>query len=86
MNPAGYITRTLERDRIAVRCVHRKNKFILDPEPGQPVCAVKAGTELRRLEYNETVETPEGELLPAFGQYWVTAGTIDPYHLILDIF
>lgn len=86
MNPNGYIIRTLNRDRVGVRCRHVKDRFIVNPEPDEPVCLVKAGTQLRRLECGETVETEHGEQLPATGQYWVTATTIDPYHLMLDLF
>lgn len=82
----GYITSQLRHDRIAVRCRRQKNKFVLDVDPDEPICMAKAGTEIRRLEINETVETPDGENIKATGQFWVSCGTIDPWHLIFDMF
>lgn len=79
--------RRLPTDRVAVRCSHRRNSrtYVLDPEPGEAVFVVKAGTEVVLLREGDRVVDKDGEEIMPTGKFYRTVETIDPYHAVLDI-
>ena len=83
----GFLSH-LKNDRIGVRCfrAHRSRKFVLDPEEKEPIVLIGAGCPIISLEENEQVVTGDGEVVPPTGRFFRTAETIDPYHIIFDIF
>lgn len=58
---------------------------MLDDEAEKPLVLVKPGTLLVELDDEQRVTLPDGEVLNPTGKYFVTAETINPYHLILDV-
>lgn len=82
-------TETLKSPRIGVRVRHSQNRrkdYILDDEGSEPILLMKAGTQLIELAEDERVLDSDGTLISPTGRFFRTAETIDPYHLVLDIF
>lgn len=50
------VNKRLPTDRVAVRCSHKRNSrtYVLDPEPGEAVFVVKAGTEVALLRESDS--------------------------------
>lgn len=66
-------------------CVKRnKNDYQLTDETGTPLTCVKQGTPLQPLDEKSRI-LAETEILKPSGTFFITAETIDPYHIILDI-
>lgn len=61
-----------------------KRAYFLTDEVGEPLTSVKAGTLLVELE-EENVCNPDKQAIQPTGRFYRTAETIDPYHVILDI-
>ena len=82
----GWV-RHLNNDHIGVRVrhIHGRKTFMLDPDENEPICVVKAGTEVVEMTDGETVVLPDGNEIPATGRYFRTTETIDPYHIVLDV-
>ena len=80
------LLRTLESPHAAVKVRRKGNAFIVDPEFEVPVIVVKAGTKMIPLDTNERVVDPDGNEVPAAGRFYRSAETIDPFHLIFDMF
>lgn len=49
------------------------------------VSILKVGTQMEKLPDNVVVQTSDGEILKPSGQFWITATTIDPHHVLVDI-
>ena len=81
-----FKVRTLEAPRVAVKVRRKGNDFIVDPEIHEPVIVAKAGTKIFPLEEPDHVVDPAGNLIPATGKFYCSAETIDPFHLIFDLF
>ncbi len=79
----GYHRRLLH-SRVAVVAERKgkSNTFVVIPGHVQ---VVPQNTELVCPD-KITVVTEDGEELPPTGYYAITAGTIDPFHLLLDMF
>lgn len=80
------LLRTLESPRVAVKVRRKGNAFIVDPEIEEPVIVVRAGTKMIPLEKNERVVDPDGNEVSATGRFYRSVETIDPFHLIFDMF
>ena len=80
------LLRTLESPHAAVKVRRKGHAFIVDPEIEEPVIVVKAGTKMIPLDTNERVVDPDGNEVPATGRFYRSAETIDPFHLIFDMF
>lgn len=80
-------TKLLTKVKAGVRCVHKRgrNEFVLDPEAGEPIIFVRAGTLVVRLAEKEKVLSQDGEELKATNAFYRTAETIDPYHIVFDM-
>lgn len=81
------LVRHLTRDYAAVRCrvENRPLRYILDPDPDDPVFVVQAGEEVVEIPSEVKIVTKEGcEICPE-GRFFKTSRTINPYHAILDI-
>ena len=80
------MVRALESPHAAVKVCRKGNNFIVDPEIKEPVIVVKAGTKIVPLCSHERVVDIDGNLIPATGRFYRSVETIDPFHLIFDIF
>lgn len=80
-------TRHLTRDYAAVRCrlANKPMRYIVDPDPNDPVFAVSSGEEVVELPPDVKVVTESGEEVQAEGRFFRTTRTINPYHAVLDI-
>lgn len=80
--------RHLEHDRIGVRCMrsHRSKRFVLAPEEEEPILLIGAGCPIIELEPDECVVSESGETVKPTGRFFRTAETIDPYHIVFDLF
>lgn len=82
--------RVLDIPRVGVRVERRRRggrTFILSPESEDKALVVaRAGTRIVRLEPEELVLSQDGEVIPATGAFYRTVDTIDPYHVVFDIF
>lgn len=79
----------LGSSRVGVRCSRARRspkKYVIDPEKGETLVLVKKGALITPLECDEMVVTEEGEKVRPAGRFFRTAETIDPYHIILDMF
>lgn len=81
-------TYPLRSMRVGVRCSrgYRSKKYVIDPEEGEPLVMVKEGSLITPLEDDEIVVSKDGENVRPTGRFFRTAETIDPYHIILDMF
>lgn len=78
-------TRYLNQDRVAVkveRLDNRKRKYKVITGS---ICLLPAGTKLIEIPSIQIVDDTDTILQPE-GKYYLTAETIDPYHLCVDIF
>lgn len=80
------MVRTLETPHVAVKVRRKGNNFIVDPAIKEPVIVVKAGTQIFPLESEERVVDTDGNMIFATGRFYRSVETIDPIHLIFDIF
>ncbi len=73
--------------KAGVRCSHRpgSRRYVIDPEDGEPIVFVKAGTMIVAFDSRDSVVTKEGEAVEPTNRFYRTAETIDPYHIVLDI-
>ena len=78
-------TYALKQPYAGVCVKHVKNKFVITDENDEPLTRVKPGTLLVEADIDINVCTDTDEQIPASGRYFITANTIDPYHIILDI-
>lgn len=81
------LSQFLQNPRAAVRCTHafRSKRYVVT-QGENSVCVLKAGCQIVALNDDEIVTTEDGEQLKPQGRFYITAETIDPYHLLLDIF
>lgn len=81
-------TYPLRSARVGVRCSkrYRSKTYVVDPKKGEPVILVKEGAIITPLEDDEIVVSKDGENVRPTGRFFRTAETIDPYHIILDMF
>lgn len=82
------LSMNLSQNRAGVRCSHanRSKKYVLDPEEGEPIILVGAGCPVISLENDEQVVSKDGDVIRPTGRFFRTAETIDPYHIIFDMF
>lgn len=78
-------TEVLRSDRAAVKCTHKFRSKEYVPIEGS-IVVIKAGCPVVPLLEDEVVVTSDGVRLNPTGRFFITAQTIDPYHLLLDIF
>lgn len=76
----------LRADRVGVRCYKKGRKYIIDPEKGELLVFVKAGCPIVLLKDTDMVVGPNGEQAKPTGRFYRSAETIDPYHIIFDVF
>lgn len=81
-------TYPLRSARAGVRCSkrYRSKTYVVDPKEGEPIILVKEGAIITPLEDDEIVMSKDGEKVSPTGRFFRTAETIDPYHIILDMF
>ena len=90
MTGIRYIFR-LTRPYAAVRVETTKRKgksaeYTISPEStDSPIILVKPDALLFPLSENDMVVTPDNEVMAPSGKFYRTAETINPYHLIFDI-
>lgn len=72
----------LSQKRVCVKVERKKNKLVVM----QGIYELPPGTLLCSLYENDKVVDPEGNELKATGRYYITAETINPYHLLVDLF
>lgn len=57
----------------------------IDPDPDRPIGFIGPGNPLSYLAEGTRVLDPNGEDCPATGRFAVTLETMNPYHLLTDI-
>lgn len=67
-----------------VQVKHDKKAYILDAGAKEPVIIVKPNTLLIELD-NTPILTPDKQPVKPTGKFYMTAETIEPYHIVLDI-
>ena len=75
----------LKQKRVAVevRRINRSNKFQVVPDK---ICMLKEGTLVSELPSNFKVVDEAGNEIKALGRFLISVETIDPYHLVTDMF
>lgn len=83
----NFASRTrLPARRVAMRVrVVSRGQLMVDPGP-RGLEILEGGTELCPLPDGVEVVDSEGNEVPALGTFHVTTETIDPYHLLTDLF
>lgn len=75
------------RPRAAVRARWNKREGLLVLVPHEePIVVLKADAMLFPLPEEMRVAAPDGKILRPTGKFWITTETIDPIHLITDVF
>ena len=74
----------LEQNYAGICVLREGNHYLLDTSQKQPLVSVKAETILVELPQNKPLIL-DGELMKPSGSFFRTAETIDPHHIILDI-
>ena len=82
------ITKRLTADRVGVRCQkkHRSKHYVIDPPETDPIVVMGSGCPIVELQPGEVVVSQDGEIVKATGRFFRTAETIDPFHIVFDIF
>lgn len=83
---ARHEQRHLDGPRVAVIVKwtsRRQSALVL---VGSDVGVAKDGVRIAELPKKIRVLDPDGEPVAASGRFFVTTETVDPYHLLLDIF
>lgn len=77
------VTRVFGHALLGVVCKRNpgKKKYVITKE----VLMVKADTEFVELKNPEWVVDADGNPIMPAERYWVSASTIDPYHIIVDM-
>lgn len=75
----------IEKDRAAVK-VQRVGKSKLYRIVPDSLCVMKQGTLASNLADDYKIIDENGEELNATGEFMISSETIDPYHLVVDIF
>ncbi len=75
----------IEKDRAAVK-VQRVGKSKLYRIVPDSLCVMKQGTLVSNLPDDYKIIDENGEELNATGEFMISSETIDPYHLVVDIF
>lgn len=79
-------TRKLDHPRVGV-LVKRSGRKDYQIVPGEDSVAVyKAGLSIKELEPGERILSPDGEPVTATGRFFLSCETIDPFHLVFDLF
>lgn len=66
-----------------------KRKYLYKIVENNPLCLIKPCTTLLPLaEISADAKSigPDGQPVPATGEYYITAETMDPYHIVTDWF
>ena len=74
-----------EKPRAAVRVRWKERVLVLEPH-AEPIVILKADALLFPLPEETQIVAPDGEIIRPKGRFWVTTETIDPIHLVTDIF
>ena len=72
---------------VATRVVFKDKpkRYQLDDEAEHILTVINPDTLVIPLEPNTKVMTPNGQAINPTGAFYITAQTINPYHLILDV-
>lgn len=78
----------LRAPRAGVRCskAYRSKKYVIDPEDNEPIVVLGSGCPIIPLEPDEIVVSKDGDVVKPTGRFFRTAETINPYHIVLDMF
>lgn len=76
----------ITKPRAGVRCKKEGSKYVVDPKKDEPIIVARAGCYIVPLTSKETVVSKDGALVSPTGKFWRSAETIDPYHIIFDMF
>ena len=82
---------TLRSPRVGV-VVERfgdKRKYLYKIVENNPLCLIKPCTTLlplAEISADAKIIGPDGQPVPATGEYYITAETMDPYHIVTDWF
>lgn len=84
MNQSAMRIYRLNRSYMGV-CVKRQGrKYVITDETGYPITGVKPDTLLIEISPDQ-IASQDGQPIAPSGIFYLTAETIDPYHIVLDI-
>lgn len=66
-----------------------KRKYLYKIVENNPLCLIKPCTtllSLAEISADAKIIGPDGQPVPAIGEYYITAETMDPYHIVTDWF
>lgn len=66
-----------------------KRKYLYKIVENNPLCLIKPCTTLlplAEISADAKIIGPDGQPVPATGEYYITAETMDPYHIVTDWF
>lgn len=83
------LTLTTPRAGVLVERFGDKRKHLYRIAKDEPLCLIKPLTTLLPLTEvcaNAQIIDNDGQPIPAIGKFYITAETIDPYHIVTDWF
>ena len=66
-----------------------KRKYLYKIVENNPLCLIKPCTTLlplAEISADAKIIGPDGQPVPATGEYYITAETMEPYHIVTDWF
>ena len=85
----GAMTLRSPRAGVVVERFGDKRKYLYKIVENNPLCLIKPCTTLlplAEISPNAKIIGPDGQPVPATGEYYITAETMDPYHIVTDWF
>lgn len=75
----------IEKDRVAVKVqrIGQSKSYCIVPDS---LSVIKQGTLVLNLPDGYKIIDESGEEIKAIGEFMISAETIDPYHLVVDLF
>ncbi|RHQ05568.1 hypothetical protein DW993_08760 [Clostridium sp. AM51-4] len=83
------VTLRSPRAGVVVERFGDKRKYLYRIVEINPLCLIKPCTTLlplTEISANAKIIGPDGQPVPATGEYYITAETMDPYHIVTDWF
>ena len=72
-----------------IRSMIFSGKYLYKIVENNPLCLIKPCTTLlplAEISADAKIIGPDGQPVPATGEYYITAETMDPYHIVTDWF
>jgi len=79
----AWASRPLAAVRVKVVSL-RPRVLEIDPDPDAPIVLIRTDTLLALLPKDVVVQSPDGDVCPAHGRFFITTESFDPYHLLID--